>query len=175
MEKTGGKPQASETLKGRAETPGDPPATLPLLTHPHWLCSLLWLFEAAVLGIFNKTMELCRAQGGFPGNSRQQESILLHEWASGRLIGMCCLCGTRDWRDEGRVGIMEIGVSCCSPVQTWKAARVRLSFTEEARSILSRSNKPDDNKKKTKRWHYPKRKEEPYHSQVLFAPHVQFW
>lgn len=47
----------------------DPPATLPLLTHPHWLFSLLWLFEAAVLGILNKTMELCGAQEGFPGNS----------------------------------------------------------------------------------------------------------
>lgn len=47
-------------------------------------------------------------------------------------------------------GLRLAGVSFCSPIQKWKPARVRLSFTEEARSILSRSNKPDDNKKKTK-------------------------
>lgn len=39
-------------------------------------------------------------------------------------------------------------VSFCSPIQKWKTTRVRLSLTEEARSILSRSNKPDNNKKK---------------------------
>lgn len=45
-------------------------------------------------------------------------------------------------------GLRLADVSFCSPVQKWTPARVRLSFTEEARSILSRSNKPDNNKKK---------------------------